>query len=77
MILGHFLVISLALNAGLLYRDYCNGKHKSQDVFVFNNEFRNSSLVQKREAHAAQRAFLEAQNPSSSKSLSEMIDLDQ
>ncbi|KAL6493508.1 Tryptophan aminotransferase-related protein 2 [Orobanche gracilis] len=38
MVLGHFLVVSLALNAGLLYRDYwCNGKNKSQYVFSFND----------------------------------------
>lgn len=76
MILGHFLVISLALNAGLLYRDYCNGKHKSQDVFSFNNECKNASLLTKRDAHVAKRAFLETKAPSS-KALSEVIDLDQ
>lgn len=68
-VLGHFLVISLALNAGLLYRDYCKVKLKSQDVFSFNNEGKNSSLLTK-------RTFLETK-PQSSKALSEVIDLDQ
>ncbi|KAL8457908.1 hypothetical protein ACS0TY_035681 [Phlomoides rotata] len=75
VILGHFLVISLALNAGLLYRDYCNVKQKSQDVFSFNNECKNSSLLTNREAHVSKRAFLET-NAQSSKALSEVIDLD-
>lgn len=77
MVLGHFLVISLALNAGLLYRDYCNGKHKSQNVFSFNNECKNSSLLPKRDAHVAQKAFLETKFQSSKAALSEVIDLDQ
>ncbi|KAL0318527.1 UNVERIFIED_CONTAM: Tryptophan aminotransferase-related protein 2 [Sesamum angustifolium] len=81
MILSHFLVISLALNAGLLYRDYCNGRHKAQDVFSFNNVCKNSSLVTKRDAHVAKskRAFLETKTQSSSpspKSLCVIIDLD-
>ncbi|KAK6123536.1 hypothetical protein DH2020_042723 [Rehmannia glutinosa] len=76
MILGHFLVVSLALNAGLLYRDYYNGKHKSQDVFSFNNECKNASLVTKRDAHVAKRAFLETNKAPSSKALSEIINLD-
>ncbi|KAG8378802.1 hypothetical protein BUALT_Bualt07G0022800 [Buddleja alternifolia] len=71
MILGHFLVISLALNAGLLYRDYYyNGnKPKSQNVFSFNtnNECKNAS---NRDAHVAKRAILETQ------ALAEVIDLD-
>ncbi|KAH6809441.1 tryptophan aminotransferase related 2 [Perilla frutescens var. frutescens] len=76
MVLGHFLVISLALNAGLLYRDYCNGKHKSQNVFSFNNECKNSSLLPKRDAHVAEKAFLETKFQSSKTPLSEVIDLD-
>ncbi|XP_057804294.1 tryptophan aminotransferase-related protein 2-like [Salvia miltiorrhiza] len=69
MVLGHFLVISLALNVGLLYRNYCSGKHKSQNVFSFNNECKNSSLL-------PQKAFLETKFQSSKAALSEVIDLD-
>ncbi|XP_011101296.1 tryptophan aminotransferase-related protein 2 [Sesamum indicum] len=74
MCLGHFLVISLALNAGLLYRDYCNGKHKSQDFFFFNNGFKNASLAAKRDAHVAKRTPFETKAPL--KALGEVIDLD-
>ncbi|GER38491.1 tryptophan aminotransferase related 2 [Striga asiatica] len=71
MVLGHFLVVSLALNAGLLYRDYCNVKQKSHDVFSFNGSYKNASLV-------AKRAFLETSEAplSSNAILSEAIDLD-
>ncbi|XP_075494242.1 tryptophan aminotransferase-related protein 2-like [Primulina tabacum] len=74
MILGHFLVISLALNAGLLYRDYCNnGKHKSVEFFSFKTECKNESLVTKRDTHVAGRFPFE---PSSSKVVDGVIDLD-
>ncbi|KZV50099.1 tryptophan aminotransferase-related protein 2-like [Dorcoceras hygrometricum] len=74
MILGHFLVISLALNAGLLYRDYCNnGKHKSVELFSFKNEGKNESLATKREAFTERPPF----ESSSSKVFDGVIDLDQ
>lgn len=74
MILGHFLVISLALNAGLLYRDYYNnGKHKSVELFSFKTECKNESLVTKRDAHVAERFPFE----SSSKVVDGVVDLDQ
>ncbi|CAA0826689.1 Tryptophan aminotransferase-related protein 2 [Striga hermonthica] len=71
MVLGHFLVVSLALNAGLLYRDYCNGRRKSQDVFTFNGDCKNESLVTK-------SAFLETNKAPlpSNAIISEVIDLD-
>ncbi|KAL7098433.1 hypothetical protein ACP275_09G018000 [Erythranthe tilingii] len=74
VILGHFLVVSLALNAGLLYRDYCNGgKHRFlKDVLFFKNECKNSSLATNRDAHLSKSAFLD-----SSEALpAEIIDLD-
>ncbi|XP_073141124.1 tryptophan aminotransferase-related protein 2-like [Henckelia pumila] len=74
MILGHFLVISLALNAGLLYRDYCNnGKHKSVELFSFKTQCKNESLVTKRDAHVAERSPFES---SSSKVADGVVDLD-
>ncbi|XP_051123355.1 tryptophan aminotransferase-related protein 2-like [Andrographis paniculata] len=82
IILGHFLVISLALNMGLLYRDYYyNGNRKPQDVFTFKNKGKNASLYAKRDAHLGKRTFLEASKASSSSSssstvLDEVIDLD-
>ncbi|KAL1568249.1 Tryptophan aminotransferase-related protein 2 [Salvia divinorum] len=69
MVLGHFLVISLALNAGLLYRNYCSGEHKSQNIFSFKNECKNSSS-------ASTMAFLETKFQPSRSALSEVIDLD-
>lgn len=77
MVLGHFLVISLALNAGLLYRNYSNGFHKSQDLFSFNNECKNSSLLPKMDSHVAENPFLETNLQPSKPPLSEIIDLDQ
>lgn len=69
MILGHFLVISLALNAGFLYRDYFNGKSKFQEYFTFKHETKNGSLLTNTDA---------LQVSSSSKSLNDqVIDLDQ
>ncbi|KAL6524509.1 Tryptophan aminotransferase-related protein 2 [Orobanche hederae] len=75
MVLGHFLVVSLALNAGLLYRDYwCNGKHKSQYVFSFNDgggggggggDGNNASFPDTNKAPLSSKAIL-----------SEVIDLD-
>ncbi|KAL3824875.1 hypothetical protein ACJIZ3_020904 [Penstemon smallii] len=77
MILGHFLVISLALNAGLLYKGYSNGKHKAQDIFSFNNECKNASLVTNRDAHIPKRTKASfSSSSSSSKALNEVIDLD-
>ncbi|XP_047944761.1 tryptophan aminotransferase-related protein 2-like [Salvia hispanica] len=69
MVLGHFLVISLALNAGLLYRNYCGGEHKSQNIFSFKNECKNSSS-------SSTMAFLETKFQPSKPALSEVIDLD-
>ncbi|XP_042040372.1 tryptophan aminotransferase-related protein 2-like isoform X1 [Salvia splendens] len=69
MVLGHFLVISLALNAGLLYRNYCGGEHKSQNIFSFKSECKNSSS-------ASTMAFLETNFQPSKPALSEVIDLD-
>ncbi|KAL6583768.1 Tryptophan aminotransferase-related protein 2 [Orobanche minor] len=75
MVLGHFLVVSLALNAGLLYRDYwCYGKHKSQYVFSFNGgggggggggDGNNASFPDTNKAPLSSKAIL-----------SEVIDLD-
>ncbi|KAL6559376.1 hypothetical protein OROGR_004493 [Orobanche gracilis] len=71
MVLGHFLVVSLALNAGLLYRDYwCNEKHKSQYVFSFNGgggggDGNNVSFPDTNKAPLSSKAIL-----------SEVIDLD-
>ncbi|XP_073048636.1 tryptophan aminotransferase-related protein 2-like [Primulina eburnea] len=77
MILGHFLVISLALNVGLLYRDYCNGKKKSQEFFSSENKFNNASLVTNSNAnYVVESTVPETKETSSSKAVDETIDLD-
>ncbi|KAL3642326.1 Tryptophan aminotransferase-related protein 2 [Castilleja foliolosa] len=44
MILGHFLLVSLALNAGFIFKDYSKGKYnKAQHILTFKND----SLVTK------------------------------
>lgn len=68
MILGHFLVISLALNVGFLYRDYWKGNHHYQEFFSFKNECQNASVTL---LEASPQPF-----SSSSKGFDGIIDLD-
>ncbi|XP_075523602.1 tryptophan aminotransferase-related protein 2-like isoform X1 [Primulina tabacum] len=77
MILGHLLMLSLALNVGLLYRDYGNGKQKFQEFFSSENKLKNASLITNRDANnVVENTVLETEETSSSKAVDETIDLD-
>ncbi|CAA2969550.1 tryptophan aminotransferase-related 2 [Olea europaea subsp. europaea] len=71
MILGHFLVISLALNVGFLYRDYCKGNRHYQEFFSSKNECKNASVTL---LEASPQPF--SSSSSSSKAFDGIIDLD-
>ncbi|KZV45713.1 Alliin lyase [Dorcoceras hygrometricum] len=73
-IMGHLLVVSLALNLGFVYRDYSIGKHRQAEDYLGNeNECKNSCRVAKRDAHYVEKAVLEDR---SSALDDEVIDLD-
>ncbi|KZV34746.1 hypothetical protein F511_00648 [Dorcoceras hygrometricum] len=77
MVLGHFLMISLALNMGLLYRDYCNGKQKFHQFFSSEYKLKNASSVTNPDAnHVVENTVLETKETTSSKAVDETIDLD-